>query len=108
MTQITVSNTKNNFTLELKGHAGYSAYGDDIVCASVSILAQTLVYRLQEISNNYSFKMSEAYLYVVGGGTKSMEAFHTIMTGIKAIARDYPEYVRVTYKNNLECENIDT
>jgi len=32
---------------EVEGHAGFAAYGEDIVCAAVSILAQTAVMGLE-------------------------------------------------------------
>ena len=52
MTKITFHTTKAGeylgFTCE--GHAGYSDYGKDIVCASISILVINTINSLEEIS----------------------------------------------------------
>ncbi|GAW93333.1 ribosomal-processing cysteine protease Prp [Calderihabitans maritimus] len=41
-------NNKNQITsFRIKGHANYGPYGQDIVCAAVSVLAQTAVIGLE-------------------------------------------------------------
>ncbi|MDD2533346.1 MAG: ribosomal-processing cysteine protease Prp [Eubacteriales bacterium] len=51
---IKVSLAKNNAGLirkfSAKGHAGYGPYGEDILCAAVSAIAQTVIGSLQDIA----------------------------------------------------------
>ena len=52
MTQITFHKTRageyRGFTC--KGHAGYAAYGEDIVCAAISVLVINTINSLEEIT----------------------------------------------------------
>jgi uncharacterized protein YsxB (DUF464 family) len=51
MIKVTIYRTKSDFTraFKLAGHAGQAPHGQDIVCAAVSGLAQSIIGSLQEI-----------------------------------------------------------
>ena len=53
MTTITIYKSKNGESKRLtcKGHAGYAAYGKDIVCASVSCLTINTINSLDELTH---------------------------------------------------------
>lgn len=48
MVRITLTENNGAFELYAKGHAGYAKKGEDIVCASVSILLFTLIESIDE------------------------------------------------------------
>jgi len=99
MTNITYYRYENGFQIESKGHAGYAPQGSDIVCAAVSTLTQTLLYRMSDLTINYNWKIGDGYMYVEAKGDASvMEAFDTILTGLKLITNEFPKYVKVYEK----------
>ncbi|HHV41802.1 MAG TPA: ribosomal-processing cysteine protease Prp [Clostridiaceae bacterium] len=51
MIEVTIYRQKNGFTnaFRMTGHAGQGEYGQDIICAAVSGLAQSIIGSLQEI-----------------------------------------------------------
>lgn len=83
--------------LSAKGHAGHGEKGQDIVCAAVSTLMQTLAY-------NISADDAQAMLLPVPGGVEclvwtdhgegELEAkFDLVADGLQLIAEKYPECV---------------
>lgn len=67
------------------GHANYGEPGQDIVCAAVSTLMQTLELRGAAVKD-------KGYMLV---HTNDEEALKLISEGIQLIAENYPEYVEV-------------
>ncbi len=51
MTTIEVYRTDVSCTLKVSGHSGYAEEGNDIVCAAVSVLVQTLHIGLSDVLN---------------------------------------------------------
>lgn len=93
--------------LNIQGHAGQSTYGNDIVCASASILAytlaQNLIYLQQEgfIKGTPIIKMDDgnAKIECFCKNSKGYEvvgrAFCTIQTGFQLLAHNYPQFVEL-------------
>ena len=54
MTTITIYKSKNGEykRLTCKGHAGYAAYGKDIVCAAVSILTNNVFNSIEQLTED--------------------------------------------------------
>ena len=52
MTRITYQYSDDSFALDVYGHSGYAPAGDDIVCAGISALVQTLAIRADEIGED--------------------------------------------------------
>ena len=47
----------------VSGHAGYARHGEDIVCAAVSILSQTILIGLVEVlKQDVRYEISDGYL----------------------------------------------
>ena len=65
MIKVTIKETDCIKELEIKGHANYSKYGSDIVCASVSSMCITTVNAIIKIDNNaIEYKEDEGYLLI--------------------------------------------
>lgn len=91
-------------TIKVEGHANYAPHGQDIVCASVSILLETL-----EAGTNPKFletvKKDEGYIeykiYEPANKAKLLALvanMRLIIKGLKLLANDYPNNVEVVTK----------
>ena len=91
---------------EAKGHTGYAHAGEDIVCAAVSALTQSVLYGLTEVLNapvEYQQRNNGAMLKVQfrpEAGPEAVEGgqvlLKTLLGSLQAIARDYPRNVRIS------------
>ena len=98
-----------SFICEIKGHAGYNP-GNDIVCSAISGLAYTLwgaVINLCGINDiRYKDDPGDFLLDIpiknlsspIYGKLKTI--FLTVYTGIKLIAKSYPDNVEVNFINH--------
>lgn len=83
------------------GHSHFSPRGTDIVCSAVSSLAQTAVLALDQVAGiKPQWQKKEGLLECrlpAGAGSlpESQVIFQTILTGIRHIALEYPDYVKV-------------
>lgn len=95
MTKITyaINVNHNEFSLLCQGHAGYADFGSDIVCAAISTLTQTLVMRLDDVTDTWSASVEPGQVWCYAKGYRAMESFETVLTGLKAVADMYPSYV---------------
>lgn len=96
MTKIAYSVDRDKFHVEIKGHAGYAAAGNDIVCAAISVLIQTLAAHMENVTDKWSAHMYNGEAEVSGEGKEAVNSFLTILTGLKSVAAAYPEYVCIT------------
>ena len=98
-------------TLELNGHAGSAPYGKDIVCAAISILSQSLVNALADLSVKYNMS-GVNWSGSAEEGTLKVQAlvcwanlslvrgyFEVAVTGLRMIAEKYPEYIQLEEEN---------
>ncbi len=87
------------FYLKVDGHAGYAEKGGDIVCAAVSALACTLSARVMDTTGEACYDIyadkEHGRMLISASGKQAMEAFETVLTGLKEVAFAYPEYVSV-------------
>jgi len=101
----------NVFQYLVEGHAGYSTKGNDIVCAAVSMLAQTILIALNEVGKideediDYTIDEEKGILNVVIPRDLSKEQlnivdtiFKTMEVGIKSLIDSYPEYIALKYR----------
>ena len=80
------------------GHSGYAPHGQDIVCAGVSALSQSLIASIEDLTEDrpvYTiapgiFKIEKKNL-----SEKSKFLVDSFFIGICGIADAYPDYVRV-------------
>ena len=91
--------------LKASGHAGAAAYGQDIVCAAVSVLTQALALRLTDdekrgrLRADIRIDKESGSLRVQawpnsGRETQTRAYYKVIATGLKAIAEQYPQNVK--------------
>lgn len=84
--------------LKITGHAGYAEPGQDIVCAGVSVLAQTLVASLEELTTdkiNYSISPGRVEIKHGDLSEQAQTLVSSFFIGVGMIADAYPAYVRV-------------
>lgn len=84
------SDAFKTYIMTVKGHAGMAPYGQDIVCAGVSSLVQTLALYADHV------EMRPGDVFLSGKGAEQYEAFLVIMNGLKGVADAYPEAVNIS------------
>ena len=104
MTHIFIDKEDDYFRLVAKGHAGYAVAGEDIVCAAISALVQTLMYHMEKITEDYECHVKSGDVMIYGKGVQAVRAFEVIETGLRIIAEDYPDYIFVHCEG---CPRID-
>jgi uncharacterized protein YsxB (DUF464 family) len=91
--------TKTNDSISVKGHAGYADQGKDIVCAGVSVLAQTLVYSLEELTEDKidcSMQSGDIFIKFWTLSGQAQLLVESFLLGIQSIADAYPENVTLS------------
>lgn len=86
--------------LTVTGHAGFADPGDDIVCAGVSALMQTAAHGLVQhcgarISVHDDPDGAYALELLRPGNARAQAVLETTLSGLRAIAREYPRYLSV-------------
>ena len=113
MIDVTIYKDKSGYIrgYNVSGHAEYDVYGKDIVCAAVSVLAQTALISLIEVCHvseddiNYIIDEDKGILDTQISKVLSPDIFDnvevvlkTFEVGIKSIIESYPKYVTLRYK----------
>ena len=82
-------------TLHIRGHAGYAARGQDIVCAGVSMLAQTLALTLEDTPGADARTHTEAGELTLSCAEtpQTRELFRMCRIGFGALAERYGAWV---------------
>ena len=94
-TEVDLKNDR--FSMDIDGHAYYAEVGKDIVCAAVSVLIETLVDRLDDVTDSYHVEITDGKIKRIGAsGTEALKVLATILTGLELIQNTYPENVKVT------------
>ena len=107
MTTITVYSTAGHVTgFEAKGHSGYAAAGEDIVCAAVSALTQTAYLGLVEyVSPETQVRQKGGALRVTlpqglseGQLEKAELILGTMLIGLRSAEENYSDYLKIVKK----------
>lgn len=92
-------------TMRAEGHAGYAPAGQDIVCAAVSCLMQTLAYSAAEdertSSCSYQGKEGPVVNVEAGDSVLMRDKFELVADGLDLLAEQYPE--NVNFKKRYKC-----
>lgn len=92
-------------TMRAEGHAGYAPAGQDIVCAAVSCLMQTLVYSAAKdehtLSRIYQGKEGPVVNVEAGDSVLMRDKFELVADGLTLLAEQYPE--NVSFKETCRC-----
>lgn len=106
MTEVQVRRAPDGTIAEIRvnGHTGFAEEGEDIVCAAVTALAVTALIGLKRVARHpFEGKATTGLMYckVQPGGTpetaaKAQAILETTVLGLRDIAKDYNQFVRVT------------
>lgn len=92
-------------TMRAEGHAGYAPAGQDIVCAAVSCLMQTLAYSAAEDEKTssciYQDKDGPVVSVEAGDSVLMRDKFELVADGLDLLAEQYPE--NVNFKKRCKC-----
>lgn len=92
-------------TMRAEGHAGYAPAGQDIVCAAVSCLMQTLAYSAAEDEHTssciYQGKEGPVVNVEAGDSVLMRDKFELVADGLDLLAEQYPE--NVNFKKSCKC-----
>ena len=102
----------NQYTI--RGHANHGKYGEDIVCAAVSILGHTALRSLVDVCDldedeiSYSVDDESGYLDVkvfINLDDLRIESVQivlkTFITGIKSMVENYSENITLEYRGGV-------
>ena len=88
-------NDEKSLVIEIAGHAGAAAMGQDLICAGISTMAVSLAkylrekgkgeYCIQEKAGNAEFVIPE----------KHIQNIEAILFGFRWMADSFPEYVSI-------------
>lgn len=104
--KFSIDESKSKVTLKVKGHAGAAEVGQDIVCASASILAYTLAQNIEFAHTYGKLKSKPTIKFNEGDCTIScrykdeslpevVHAFLVIQTGYALLSHNYPTFVEL-------------
>lgn len=99
---IVISMTDN--IVKIRGHAGYAPRGQDIVCAGLTALTQTLVESLETLTGNeikYDMSPGRVDIKIKDPDEDAQLLMDSFFVGAEMIADEFPEYVRVEIRNDL-------
>ena len=104
MIHVTVYKQESITGLRVCGHAGYAEYGNDIICAAVSVLMTNLLNSLEALTDEtFEFEADEE------GGRMELSLENPVshdadllvrscVLGLEAIAEEHRDYVRLKYE----------
>ena len=90
-----------NNRIIIKGHASYAPIGQDIVCAGVSTLVQTLIQSVEELTtDNIEYVMSPGTVDIKYGNLSEQAQLmvNSFFIGLRLIADEYPKNVAISKK----------
>ena len=94
---ITITAGRDEITVS--GHAGYAPPGQDIVCAAISALTQTLIQAIRELTaDTIQYRISPGRVDIQRGdlSADAQLLVDSFFVGCRMVADAYPDYVRVT------------
>ncbi len=106
MISASFSRDNDSITLRLKGHAGMAKDGEDIICASASILAYTVAQSLQYLYEEGGLEekpllrldKGDAEITAIpkrGSYNEALHTFFVAQVGYHLLAHNYPQYVEL-------------
>lgn len=84
--------------IKITGHAGYAKKGQDIVCAGVTALTQSLIKSIEDLTEDrieYEISPGMADIKYWNLSEKANTLVDSFFIGILLIADEFPENVRI-------------
>lgn len=111
MVEIKFSKDNNKIKLFLDGHAGQADIGQDIVCASASILAYTVAqivtdaYEERKLKRKPMVELEKGKAVIVCEPkdeyyAEMLYAYFVSQVGYNLLSCNYPQYIKLTMFNN--------
>ncbi|MGL5021094.1 MAG: ribosomal-processing cysteine protease Prp [Mycoplasmatales bacterium] len=95
-----ITNNTNEETIHIHGHAKYSDYGNDIVCAGISMLTFTIANQILKIDSKFDIFVDENDITL-----KNNKSNHdinllieTLKTGFNMVNDEYSKHIKITIK----------
>lgn len=85
-------------SVSITGHANYAPHGQDIVCAAISTLVQTLIQSVEDLcTDQISYHLQPGKVEIKHGNlTKDAQLLlDSFFIGVYMIADKYPDNVRI-------------
>lgn len=108
MTEITIDKWDGKHVLVIRGHAGYSKCGTDIVCAGISTLGYTLINVLRELEKRgLAEKVScgegagSLIITFYGESAELKAAYETVLIGFYMLQEKFSSYLRISRGENI-------
>lgn len=89
--------------IKIRGHANYAPRGQDIVCSAVSILIQTLIQSIEELTADkikYSMSPGKVDIKFWCLSDRSKVLLDAFFVGVDMLATTYPDNVSCSGKAN--------
>lgn len=93
----------DRYAISASGHANYAPFGQDIVCAGISVLMESLSNYLDEYAKDYNWHILENR--IDDNGDMNIEVLDTkgemyymfkmVEKGIESISMQYPAFVKI-------------
>ena len=90
--------SKGADSITIKGHAGYAPHGQDIVCAAISALVQTLIQSVEDLCTDtilYHLQPGNVEIKYEPLSHEAQVLFDAFMIGVYLFANSYPDNVVV-------------
>lgn len=103
--------TKKENCITVTGHAGYAQRGKDIVCAGVSVLFQTLIHSIEELTEDrieYELNLGNASLEFEDLSVEANLLVESFFIGVKDIEHTFSKCVSVIDSNGGGTESAGT
>lgn len=95
MIHISITNDR----VEIRGNSGYAPRGQDIVCAAISTLTETLLASLREISKDKIYcdiRQGEAVIRHEGLTEQGKLLVESFFIGASGVANAYPDHIKIS------------
>ena len=98
---------------DISGHANFDDYGKDIVCAAVSILAQTTISSIDRLSDleDFEYKIDSGHTFIkikpknINGNAQLL--LRSFEIGVMGIKQSYNNYINIIQQEvNLNDKRI--
>lgn len=107
MINIIYNEAGQDMVLRAEGHAEYAPKGQDIVCAAVSTLMQSLAYSVDSGTVTCDPGGDNILRVQASRSLDTLAKFELVMDGLCLLAQQYPENVRLMNLHANDADNMD-
>ena len=107
MITIIYDEKEHDMILQASGHAGFAPKGQDIVCAAVSCLMQTLAYSVDGGTATRDPDGDNVLRVQAAQSFDTQAKFELVTDGLMLLAQQYPENVRFVNLHANDTDNVD-